>query len=469
MSDFEDEISCSDNDSNFSGYCSDGDFEVEEIKYLDTKNPNLSISQFSLDVEELMLEDVYISKVFSCDQTITFEYHCSNIPDYLCPIIGINTDTTMVFSFDFGNTYLVGKQRPTYKVENAGTIEYQLTNSIALFLDRHHNEYVSAFKNGSYKSYTGYIISIYKRIRDRILHPGNYCINCDKKHKHEGLVPISCGSDLCFFQSTELGLLQDLYSLIKIKPDVCDILLCFTYATCNNKHRRNIVFPDLPEQLLSLCANDKDKTYELILEILNKIPSINEMRKDKDEDALKITLFNIHKAASYLIRWIITTANSHLEFIDKSDKEFKKDCDFNDSEVKGVFRYLSNPPEKERKFNEYKKKEGIQIHNGYHGSPIENWHSIIRTSLKNYSGHQGKQLHGAAYGNGVYLAPDSRTSLGYMGYKTSSTWKGSNYSNIKCMVYCKIINDSSDGYKKNGPYYVIPNDDLIRTEYLIVL
>ena len=50
-----------------------------------------------------------------------------------------------------------------------------------------------------------------------------------------------------------------------------------------------------------------------------------------------------------------------------------------------------------------------------------------------------------------------------------TTWKNSSYTNIKCMVYCEIINDGSEGYSKKGPYYVIPNDDLIRTEYLIIL
>lgn len=471
MSDSEEEFSYSDSGSEFNGADTD-DYEsdVEEVKYLDPENANPYISQFSIDVEVLMNEDVFVSKVFSCEQTITFEYHCSNIPDYLCTIIGIEPDTTMRFSFDFGCSYLQGNQKPTYKVENAGMIEYQLTNSIALYMDRNHRTFIDSFEDGTYKTYSSYLMGLYKLIVDRILHPGNYCINCDKKHKHEGLVPISCGSDLCFFQSTELGLVQDLYSLVKVKPKVCDILLCFTYATCKNARRRSIVFPDLPEQMMSLCDNDKDRTYDLIVEILNMIPSIDSMRKEKDEDALKITLFKIHRAASYLIRWIITTANSHLEFIESTNESFRKSCDFTDDEVKGVFRYLSNPPEKEKKFNEYKKKAGAKIHNGYHGSPIENWHSIIRTSLKNYSGQTGKQLHGAAYGNGVYLATDSRTSLGYMGYGApDSTWKNSSYKSIKCMVYCKIINDGSSGYTKNGPYYVIPNDDLIRTEYLVVL
>ena len=469
MSDSEDNISYCDSD--FLSECSDDNMNDDsEIKYIDTGSDNPSVKQFSIDVEVLMDEDVFVSKVFSHEQTITFEYHCSNIPEYLCPIIGIEKNATIVFSFDFGYQYLHGNQKPAYKVENAGIIEYQLINSISLYLDINHQHFIKSFENETYKPNVGYLVSLFKLVRDRILHPGNYCINCDKKHGHEGLVPISCGSDLCFFQSTELGLVQDLYSLVKTKPKVCDLLLCFTYATCSNIIRRKIVFPDLPEHMLSFCDNDVNKTYDLIITILDNIPSIDEMSSMKDEDSLKIMLFKIDKSASYLIRWIITTANSHLEFIDKNDGNFNSKCKFTNNSVKAVFQYLSTPPEKERKFNEYKKKKIIKTYNGYHGSPIENWHSIIRTSLKNYSGQAGKQLHGVAYGNGVYLAEDSQTSLGYMGHSMKkTTWKNSSYTNIKCMVYCEIIDDGSEGYSKKGPYYVIPNDDLIRTEYLIIL
>ena len=71
------------------------------------------------------------------------------------------------------------------------------------------------------------------------------------------------------------------------------------------------------------------------------------------------------------------------------------------------------------------------------GSNIENWHSIMRKGLINASGTKYQvmirctlaillvifisdnmivQLHGAAYGKGIYLSPLSSVSFGYTGY-----------------------------------------------------
>uniref|UniRef100_A0A4W5PW78 Poly [ADP-ribose] polymerase n=1 Tax=Hucho hucho TaxID=62062 RepID=A0A4W5PW78_9TELE len=48
------------------------------------------------------------------------------------------------------------------------------------------------------------------------------------------------------------------------------------------------------------------------------------------------------------------------------------------------------------------------------GSHIENWHSILRNGLVNAS-YTKLQLHGAAYGKGIYLSPVSSVSYGYSG------------------------------------------------------
>ncbi len=50
----------------------------------------------------------------------------------------------------------------------------------------------------------------------------------------------------------------------------------------------------------------------------------------------------------------------------------------------------------------------------YSGSHIENWHSIMRVGLINASGTK-HQMHGAAYGSGIYLSPHASVSFGYSG------------------------------------------------------
>lgn len=66
---------------------------------------------------------------------------------------------------------------------------------------------------------------------------------------------------------------------------------------------------------------------------------------------------------------------------------------------------LSAPPEKETIFRELKAKHGSTF--AFHGSSMENWHSILRRGLVNASGTR-LQLNGAAYGSGIYLSPSVR-------------------------------------------------------------
>ena len=122
-------------------------------------------------------------------------------------------------------------------------------------------------------------------------------------------------------------------------------------------------------------------------------------------------------------------------------------------QTKYQFILISSPPSKEAAFQQAKEKHGsifafqyvllilskACLHKLYRypfssGSNIENWHSILRKGLINASGTKYQvgeitirynmfiivsavlQLHGAAYGKGIYLSPLSSISFGYTGY-----------------------------------------------------
>ena len=59
-----------------------------------------------------------------------------------------------------------------------------------------------------------------------------------------------------------------------------------------------------------------------------------------------------------------------------------------------IFR-RSASPEGEKYFETLKKKHGSCF--GFHGSDVENWHSILRNGIRNMSG-TALQINGAAYG-----------------------------------------------------------------------
>ena len=79
------------------------------------------------------------------------------------------------------------------------------------------------------------------------------------------------------------------------------------------------------------------------------------------------------------------------------------------------FLLMSSPPAKERAFREAKTKHGSTF--AFHGSQVENWHSIMRKGLVNASGTKF-QVNGAAYGKGIYLSPMASTSFNYSGARS---------------------------------------------------
>merc|ERR1719473_411761 len=87
-----------------------------------------------------------------------------------------------------------------------------------------------------------------------------------------------------------------------------------------------------------------------------------------------------------MLQWIWESNRSHLVPLEGPDR-----LDF----LGTPYQYLliSAPPEQEAEFQALKREHGSKF--GYHGSPVENWHSILRQGLKNASG-TGLQAHGAA-------------------------------------------------------------------------
>eukprot|EP00003_Mantamonas_plastica_P027962 TRINITY_DN6156_c0_g2_i4.p1 TRINITY_DN6156_c0_g2~~TRINITY_DN6156_c0_g2_i4.p1 ORF type:complete len:181 (+),score=35.85 TRINITY_DN6156_c0_g2_i4:312-854(+) len=138
------------------------------------------------------------------------------------------------------------------------------------------------------------------------------------------------------------------------------------------------------------------------------------------------------------------------------------------------FLLMSSPPEKEAVFTKLKEKHGSYF--AFHGSPVENWHSIMRHGLKNASGTK-LQLHGTAHGHGVYLSTLSSTSFSYSrmynsgGGGTKPT-KKQDYdyldtsSTMSCIALCEVAD--VPGIRKDGSIHVAPGTDCVTTRFFFV-
>jgi len=167
-----------------------------------------------------------------------------------------------------------------------------------------------------------------------------------------------------------------------------------------------------------------------------------------------------------LLRWIIGTNRAHIRQLLLTER------------IKGMitenqFVFLSSSPDKEARFQALKK--GIEVSKGkgkgsilaWHGSATGNWHSILRTGLKNMSNSKYME-NGAAYGQGIYLAADSGTSLGYC--RQTAGWSKSIFgSQVVVLSLCEIVNHPDLKPITSGhPYHVVPVDDWVATRYIFV-
>ncbi|KAF5691551.1 hypothetical protein FDENT_3372 [Fusarium denticulatum] len=133
------------------------------------------------------------------------------------------------------------------------------------------------------------------------------------------------------------------------------------------------------------------------------------------------------------------------------------------------FRFAQGSPEKEHIFfNELQKIPRSQTGRTYqtlfawHGSPLFNWHSIIRTGL-DFS----NTLHGRAYGDGVYLARDFDTSRTYSNREMMKVWPSSALKATSAISMCEIVNSPSQ-FVSTNPFFVVNRIDWIQCRYLFV-
>ena len=141
------------------------------------------------------------------------------------------------------------------------------------------------------------------------------------------------------------------------------------------------------------------------------------------------------------------------------------------------FSLLDNKSSKA--FHDLRKLHGSEF--AFHGSPFENWHSILRNGLYNASGTRF-QLHGAAYGPGIYLSPSADMAFHYSGIATRReslpTYRRRDeaymhsrnllcYDSLHCIALCEVIK-SQNINRMTENVWVFPSGDNIIARFLFV-
>jgi ubiquitin-conjugating enzyme E2 Q len=229
-----------------------------------------------------------------------------------------------------------------------------------------------------------------------------------------------------------------------------------------------------------------DEKQLSITSILSTLPDVMEMKgfleSNPQDPSLKRYRNRISDTALNLLRWIIASNRSCIMQVDRSSSS----TSFADAEdrVSGMedwmqFRFAQGAPDKEQRFIDCVKEVSTRLALGkfptlfaWHGSPLANWHSIVREGL-----HFNDTLHGRAFGHGVYMSPQAVTSIGYSGMghyisnnkraNISSNWRNSKLCVSSALALNEVVN-APDEFVHKSPHYVVNQVDWIQTRYLFI-
>ncbi|KAI1093365.1 hypothetical protein F5B19DRAFT_450060 [Rostrohypoxylon terebratum] len=212
-----------------------------------------------------------------------------------------------------------------------------------------------------------------------------------------------------------------------------------------------------------------EKAFSLTL-LLASMPPVAEMRSYLMSSRQPLAKWGRMSPASInLLRWIIASNRSHIVKVKEGpiDSKSAEQCE----KIGGVggwiqFRFTQGSPEKENLF--YQALEDISESPktlvAWHGSSLENWHSIIREGL-DYT----QTMNGRSFGHGIYFARDFDTSQGYSNvcYAERMIWPASQL-NVEGVVSLNELAFRPREFVSTTPFYVVQHCHWCQCRYLFV-
>ncbi|XP_067013516.1 protein mono-ADP-ribosyltransferase PARP16 [Anabrus simplex] len=264
-----------------------------------------------------------------------------------------------------------------------------------------------------------------------------------------------------------------LRSLLERDPRAADIKWSLFIAACQSYRYDSCLKPFPPQYL----KND-NKDIDSLREVVDKTPALSLLIRHLQDPDVYQTSSDIVD----LVYWVL------VHFKDTRIKSIPKDqfnnvlshvqCETAVQPPNFIFQITSGP----RSIHETKWMQlarGRKTLYAFHGSRLENFHSILHHGLQQ---HMNKN---SLFGRGIYLSSELSVSLPYspMGYAWGRSLLG---SQLSCIALCEMINhpDVKCQDEESGPsrsittdsiggevpkkYFVVLNSDLVRVRYLLV-
>ncbi|KAJ5372206.1 Ubiquitin-conjugating enzyme E2 [Penicillium concentricum] len=206
---------------------------------------------------------------------------------------------------------------------------------------------------------------------------------------------------------------------------------------------------------------------QMISCLLGMLPGINEMKAfiGSHERAKPLSSWKdvISPAGLDLLRWVVA---SNRSFIKQDDDEPRHQVVGMSDYVQ--FRLVQGAADKEQRFinavnsNSLAENPHHPTIFAWHGSSVNNWHSILREGF-----HFKHIAHGRASGDGVYMSNSFYTSLGYTMTQFPPKWSASRLRLLTVISLNEVVNAPHKFVNRN-PHYVVQHLDWIQPRYLFV-
>jgi len=214
---------------------------------------------------------------------------------------------------------------------------------------------------------------------------------------------------------------------------------------------------------------DDNEKRGVIPLILNTLPSLEAMTQylsmASAGGSLALWKDLISPAALDILRWIVASNRSFIMLDGDDNPEHLV------PQMDGYvqFRLVQGAPDKEQKFESAVRKHTANPKHPsiftWHGSPLCNWHSILREGLNfKYTAN------GRSHGHGVYMARDFTTSTGYChqyAYKAYKDWPQSKLK-ISMVISLNEVVNAPARFVHASSFYVVNQVDWIQPRYLFV-
>ena len=239
---------------------------------------------------------------------------------------------------------------------------------------------------------------------------------------------------------------------------------------------------DLVESFAVCTSQTNEDKWDIgfeIADIIDRLPPVKDMQEwVAAGHKIKSKLDEIDGRLFPAVRWILCTFRGHLRYVDGSKPE---DC-IPELHAQGFRQFVMTCTSASREAAFQTHARTFPVRNAFHGSPIANWHSILRNGLT-----FDKVAHGRSYGNGIYLALDINYSLQYTysaraapcGQRAarrgayvegSETWVGGKSifdSTLAAVSVVDVIYRPQD-FVSTSPHWVVPEIEWVVTRYLCV-